>query len=92
MEYLQYITGNSSDKPSIRRMRAVLANAGYMASENDIERLWADYSDAIRGKWVAPPSDEAELLKILLIGFGVEELPSDEDDWQPWPAHWGNRP
>jgi hypothetical protein len=91
MEYLEYTSANTSNKPDVRRMRAVLVKAGYMASENDIERLWDDYSSTSRGKWVTPPSDDAELLQILLVGFGIEAIPDDAEDWQPWPAHWANR-
>lgn len=48
MEYLQYTPAPSARSADVRRMRAALANAGYMASENDIERLWDDYSFARR--------------------------------------------
>lgn len=93
MEYLQYKAANSHRTPDVRRMRAVLAQAGYMTSENDVEKLWDDYCErGYRGKWITPPEDDAELLGLLLIGFGVNPTPTDEDDgsFYRFPLHWGN--
>ncbi len=63
-----------------------------MASENDVERLWDDYSYAVRMKrsWMELPDDGEELLKILLIGFGVNPVPYDfdADIVHAWPSHW----
>lgn len=74
-------------------MRAVLAGGGYMAFELDLERLWDEFSQAncIRGKWQALPADDAELLEILLVGFGVNEpkYPADIDTPSiNYPGHW----
>ncbi|QUG93121.1 hypothetical protein GR140_30620 (plasmid) [Pseudomonas putida] len=92
MEYLEYKTAKSEYAADIRRMRATLVNAGYMASENDVERLWDDYSYAVlmKPKWAELPDDDEELLKILLIGFGVNPVPHDFDSdiFHAWPSHW----
>jgi hypothetical protein len=71
-------------------MRAVLAIAGYMASENDIERLWDDYSRARHASWETPPNVDAELLSVLLMGFGVEPVPGNDDFSYLWPSHWAS--
>ncbi|NWC84254.1 hypothetical protein E6B08_17545 [Pseudomonas putida] len=92
MEYLEYKAAESAKTADIRRMRATLVQAGYMASENDVERLWDDYSFAFRMRpsWAALPDDDGELLKILLIGFGVNAVPYDIDSdcFHSWPSHW----
>ncbi|AUZ62170.1 hypothetical protein PRJ_5612 (plasmid) [Pseudomonas sp. XWY-1] len=91
MEYLQYTAAPSARSADVRRMRAALANAGYMASENDIERLWDDYSFARRfykAGWFDLPQDDEQLLEILLAGFKVKPVPYDDDDSIQWPSHW----
>lgn len=87
MEYLEYKAAKSDYTPDVRRMRAALASAGYMASENDIERLWDDYSSSRRSSWIDPPRENAELLKILFVGFGIDAVPDDDDSYL-WPSHW----
>mgnify|MGYP000082201937 CR=1 FL=1 len=91
MEYLRYTPAPSARSADVRRMRAALAKAGYMASENDIERLWDDYSFAIRfskAGWFDWPQDDEQLLEILLVGFKVKPVPYDDDDSIQWPSHW----
>ncbi|WP_153785280.1 hypothetical protein [Pseudomonas sp. EMN2] len=91
MEYLEYRPAQTQYSADVRRMRATLAKAGYMASENDIERLWDDYSSARRfgkGGWSDLPDDDATLLNILLMGFKVIPIPYDVDDCFPLPSHW----
>jgi hypothetical protein len=89
MQYLEYKTAESRYKPDVRRMRAVLVSAGYMASENDIELLWDDYSRARSAGWTSLPSDDAKLLEILLVGLGVGPMPDDEESfYHAWPSHW----
>ena len=87
MEYLEYKAAKSDYTPDVRRMRAVLARAGYMASENDIERLWDDFSSARSSSWFNLPEDDAELLSILLTGFGIQQMPDDDFSFL-WPSHW----
>lgn len=93
MQFLQYRTPKLNHPEDVRRMRAVLAAAGYMAFEIDLERLWDEFSQAnsFRGKWHDLPTDDAELLAVLLVGFGVNEpkYPSDiEVPTVSYPAHW----
>lgn len=60
-----------------------------MTSENDIEHLWDDYSRAMDTGWASIPEDDAKLLEILLVGFGVVPMPEGgEDYFLPWPSHW----
>lgn len=86
MEYLEYIPAKSRYSVDVRRMRAVLYKAGYMASDNDIERLWDDYSSAMCAGWIEIPDDESKLLRILLIGFRIESPQCDEES--SIPEHW----
>lgn len=44
MQFLQYRTPKLDNAEDVRRMRAVLANAGFMAFELDLERLWDEFS------------------------------------------------
>lgn len=53
----------------IERMRNVLNAAGYEASENDIERVWIEYSDSFAAVWMRLPEDDKELLDTLLYYF-----------------------
>lgn len=93
MQFLQYHTPKLIYPEDVRRMRAVLAGAGYMAFELDLERLWDEFSQAnsFRGKWQALPENDADLLAVLLIGFGVNEpiYPADIDaPTINYPGHW----
>lgn len=90
MQYLEYRAAITEYTQDVLRMRSVLFNAGYQASLNDIERLWDDYSRArlLKGGWVTLPSDDAELLAILLVGFRVNEAPFDDEEFDRWPSHW----
>lgn len=89
MQYLEYKPGKTAQTSDIRRMRALLVNAGYMTSENDIERLWDDYSRARDKGWTHLPEADSELLEILLVGFGVGVMPEDEEGfYRTWPSHW----
>jgi hypothetical protein len=89
MQYLEYQAAESVYKSDVRRMRAVLVSADYMTSENDLERLWDEYSSAKGNGWTHLPENDAELLEILLVGFGVGPMPEDEDDFfRIWPSHW----
>ena len=87
MQYLEYKPAVTDYTADVRRMKATLVQAGYMASENDIERLWDDYSRARSTSWEALPSDNAELLTILLTGFGVQTVAMDDEEYL-WPRHW----
>jgi len=93
MQFLQYKWPKLIYPEDVRRMRSVLAAAGYMAFELDLERLWDEFSQAnsFRGKWQQLPEDDAVLLRILLAGFGVIEkwYPDDDDaDHDNYPSHW----
>jgi hypothetical protein len=89
MQYLEYRVRKSVFKPDFCRMRAVLISAGYLATESDIERLWDDYSSASGKGWIATPEQDAELLEILLFGFGVGSMPVDEvGSFRTWPSYW----
>jgi hypothetical protein len=93
MQFLQYHTAKLNYPEDVLRMRAVLAGAGYMAFEIDLERLWDEFSQAscMRGKWQTLPPDDAELLAVLLVGFGVNEpvYPAGIDaPTINYPGHW----
>ncbi|MBJ2286695.1 MULTISPECIES: hypothetical protein [Pseudomonas] len=93
MQFLQYHSVKLTYPEDVRRMRAVLTGAGYMAFDIDLERLWDEFSHANnhRGKWRELPEDDIVLLRILLTGFGVIEqwFPDDHDaPHDCYPSHW----
>ncbi|MNJ38478.1 hypothetical protein D3C77_333260 [compost metagenome] len=87
MQYLEYKSAVTDYTADVRRMKASLVQAGYMASENDIERLWDDYSRARSTSWEELPSNSADLMLILLTGFGLRSVPMGDDEYL-WPRHW----
>jgi hypothetical protein len=58
----------------VTRMRGCLQAAGRHASDDDIVRAWAQYSEDLCAGWLMLPDDDPALLEILL-----RHLPSSTD-------------
>ena len=86
VQFLEYKFFNLSGSAAedVRRMRAILINAGYMATEIDIYTLWDDFSRHQLCGWRVLPADE-DILKILLRGFGVGPDPDEYSIPHYWP-------
>jgi hypothetical protein len=50
----------------IEEMQRVLIANGYEASRDDLIACWTDYSDSYAAGWMGLPSNDDELLSILL--------------------------
>lgn len=83
LEYKSHRFGRYAE--DVRRMRAILVNAGYMATEIDVYTLWDDYSGACLASWKNLPDDDQELLKVLLCGFGLGPAPDEGSIPTFWP-------
>lgn len=83
LEYKSHQLGRYAE--DVRRMRAILVNAGYMATEIDIYTLWDDYSRNCLCSWKMLPDDDQQLLTILLCGFGVGPAPAEDSVPRFWP-------